>query len=102
MKNIAALTLIAACAQTAAFAEESGRGGAMATIHINAPTNIVWDSIRKERDNEHQQLFTRVLSKHGSERMIEQTMPPLPFVGSDTCVLKEVETPSRGSIFLWC
>jgi hypothetical protein len=104
-----ALVGITACApfalaQTTSAGTADGNTGAIqtadwhgvkGTIEIKAPAQDVWNAVHKERANDPDISYSKVLQQKGNRILLEQKFAALPVIGEATCLMVQEETPMK-------
>jgi Polyketide cyclase / dehydrase and lipid transport len=79
------------CVVPSYAAENAGEQMVSQRAVLDAPVNVVWNALRKERMNDPQ--HRQVLSSGGGDYVIKERFEHLPVVGDATCTYKEHEVP---------
>ncbi|MBC7998531.1 MAG: hypothetical protein IAF58_11335 [Leptolyngbya sp.] len=83
------LLTVPVCAKTAQ------KPGVRGKVDIKAPPNIVWDAVHKERAEDPDLSYSKVLETHGDKVMLEQKFKGMPIIGEATCLLEQEETINK-------
>jgi hypothetical protein len=67
--------------------------GVLGSVLIKAPADVVWETIKKQRELDPDMEYSNTLSRNGNDAVIEQKFTGLPIWGSTTNVISEHETP---------
>jgi hypothetical protein len=93
-KLISLCSALLACGTLVAPPVVAGeKHGVMGSVVIKAPANVVWDTIKKQRELDPDMEYSNTLSRNGNDAVIEQKFTGLPVWGSTTNVISEHETP---------
>lgn len=88
-----ALTLFAVFLLAApAGAKCAEKEGARGIIEIQAPTRIVWDAVHKERAEDPDLSYSKIVEKQGETVMLEQKFKGMPIIGEAVCLMEQTET----------
>lgn len=69
--------------------------GVKGTIEIKASPTEVWEAVHKERANDPDLAYSKVIQTKGNRVLIEQKWHALPVIGEATCMLVTEETPLK-------
>lgn len=83
------LLTVPVCAKTAQ------KPGVRGKVDIKAPPNIVWDAVHKERAEDPDLSYSKVLETNGDKVMLEQKFKGMPIIGEATCLLEQEETINK-------
>lgn len=86
-----ALLLLAPPA-TAKCADKEGVSG---QIEIKAPACIVWEAVHKERAEDPDLTYSKVVEKQGDKILLEQKFNGMPVIGQAVCLLEQTETINK-------
>lgn len=86
--SLLALLLFASPA-SAKCAEKEGVSG---RIEIQAPARIVWDAVHKERAEDPDLSYSKVVENRGEKVMLEQKFKGMPIIGEAVCLMEQTET----------
>lgn len=86
--TICAIFLLAAPASAKCAEKEGARG----EIEIQAPTRIVWDAVHKERAEDPDLSYSKIVDKQGEKVMLEQKFKGMPIIGEAVCLMEQTET----------
>jgi hypothetical protein len=79
----------------AAFAKCSDKEGARGHIEIKAPARIVWEAVHKERAEDPDLSYSKVVERQGDKIMLEQKFNGMPIIGEAVCLLEQTETLNK-------
>lgn len=93
MRKLFALVLsMAVCAMAQpAFSQNSD--GVRGEIAINASPDQVWEAVHRERANDPDLSYSKVVQQKGNRILLEQKFNALPIIGEATCLMVQEETP---------
>lgn len=69
--------------------------GVKGTIEIKASAEAVWNAVHKERTNDPDISYSKVLQQKGNRILLEQKFAALPVIGEATCLMVQEETPMK-------
>lgn len=92
--GIVALVLLSISAP-AASARCADKEGARGQIEIKAPARIVWEAVHKERAEDPDLSYSKVVEKQGDKIMLEQKFNGMPIIGEAVCLLEQTETINK-------
>ena len=75
-----------------AIAKCAEKEGAVGRIEIQAPARIVWDAVHKERAEDPDLSYSKVVEKQGEKIMLEQKFKGMPIIGEAVCLMEQTET----------
>lgn len=75
-----------------AIAKSTQKPGVRGKVDIKAPANIVWDAVHKERAEDPDLSYSKVIETRGDKVMLEQKFKGMPIIGEATCLLEQEET----------
>lgn len=75
-----------------ATAKCADKEGARGHIEIKAPARIVWDAVHKERAEDPDLSYSKVVEKQGDKVMLEQKFKGMPVIGEAVCLMEQTET----------
>lgn len=79
----------------AATAKSADKEGARGHIEIKAPARIVWDAVHKERAEDPDPTYSKVVEKQGDKIMLEQKFKGMPVIGEAVCLMEQTETVNQ-------
>ncbi len=80
---------------TPATAKSADKEGVRGQIEIKAPARIVWDAVHKERAEDPDLSYSKVVEKQGDKIMLEQKFNGMPIIGEAVCLLEQTETVNK-------
>lgn len=80
---------------TPASAKCADKEGVSGQIEIKAPARIVWDAVHKERAEDPDLTYSKVVEKQGDKVMLEQKFNGMPIIGQAVCLLEQTETVNK-------
>lgn len=86
-----ALLLLAPPATAKSEAKEGVRGH----IEIKAPPRIVWEAVHKERAEDPDLSYSKVIERQGDKVMLEQKFNGMPVIGEAVCLMEQTETVNK-------
>lgn len=69
--------------------------GVKALVQINASAEDVWNAVHKERANDPDLSYSKVIQQKGNRVLLEQKFHALPVIGEATCLMVQEETPLK-------
>lgn len=66
-----------------------------AKVLIDAPPNIVWDTVHDERKKDPDLAYSKVLSQKDNHAVLEQKFQLIPVIGTSVCKMSNDEIPGR-------
>lgn len=80
---------------TPAAAKCADKEGVRGQIEIKAPARIVWEAVHKERAEDPDLTYSKVVEKQGDTIMLEQKFNGMPIIGEAVCLLEQTETVNK-------
>lgn len=80
---------------TPAAAKSADKEGVRGQIEIKAPARIVWEAVHKERAEDPDLTYSKVVEKQGDKIMLEQKFNGMPIIGEAVCLLEQTETVNK-------
>jgi len=75
-----------------ADAKNADKEGVRGHVTIKAPARIVWEAVHKERAEDPDLTYSKVIEKQGDKVMLEQKFNGMPVIGEAVCLLEQTET----------
>jgi hypothetical protein len=69
--------------------------GVKGLVQINASASDVWNAVHKERANDPDLSYSKVIQQKGNRILLEQKFHSLPVIGEATCLMVQEETPLK-------
>lgn len=89
-----ALAIVSISAQPAS-AKCAEKEGARGQIEIKAPARIVWEAVHKERAEDPDLSYSKVVEKQGDKVLLEQKFNGMPIIGEAVCLLEQTESLNK-------
>lgn len=78
---------------SASTAPSADRPRVKAQVIINAPREVVWQSVHEERKHDPDLAYSKVLKEEPNASQLEQKFVLLPVIGTAVCVMDTAEVP---------
>jgi hypothetical protein len=81
--------------QVSYIKDQDKKNWVQAKVVIDAPPNIVWDTVHDERKNDPDLAYSKVLSQKDNHAVLEQKFQLIPILGTSVCKMSNDEIPGK-------
>lgn len=81
--------------QVSYIKDQDKKNWVQAKVIIDAPPNIVWDTVHDERKKDPDLAYSKVLSQKDNHAVLEQKFQLIPILGTSVCKMSNDEVPGK-------
>ncbi|MBP7862167.1 SRPBCC family protein [bacterium] len=81
--------------QVSYIKDQDKKNWVQAKVVIDAPPNVVWDTVHDERKKDPDLAYSKVLSQKDNHAVLEQKFQLLPILGTSVCKMSNDEVPGK-------
>ncbi|QQR57513.1 MAG: SRPBCC family protein [Candidatus Melainabacteria bacterium] len=81
--------------QVSYIKDQDKKNWVQAKVVIDAPPNVVWDTVHDERKKDPDLAYSKVLSQKDNHAVLEQKFQLLPILGTSVCKMSNDEIPGK-------
>lgn len=81
--------------QVSYIKDQDKKNWVQAKVIIDAPPNIVWDTVHDERKNDPDLAYSKILAQKDNHSVLEQKFQLLPVLGTSVCKMSNDEVPGK-------